>query len=67
MLDVHQLSKKAGNQLPRVLPQVTMDKVSTVTQNEILNVLVENEYGIPIAETGPHRSFFSELMDLVGS
>jgi len=60
------MSKKAGNQLPIVLPQVTVDKVLTVSQNEILNVLVENEHGIPIAPTGPHRPF-GELKNLVGS
>ena len=36
-----------------------MDKVSTITQNQILNVLVENERGTPIAQTGPHRPFLA--------
>ncbi len=37
-----------------------MNKVSTVTQNEILNVFARNEHGIALAQTGLRRSFLGE-------
>lgn len=51
--------KKGGNKLPIVLPQVTMNRVSNDTQNEIRNVFGENEHGIALAQTGMHRSFLA--------
>jgi antitoxin component of MazEF toxin-antitoxin module len=53
--------KKSGNELPIVLPQVTMNDVSNVAQNEILNVFVGNEHGIALAQTGLRRSFLGGL------
>lgn len=37
-----------------------MNKVSTVPQNEILNVFVRNEHGIALAQTRLRRSFLGE-------
>jgi len=46
-----------GNELPKLLPQVTVVKLLDVTESEILNVLGENEHGIAVAKGGVHRSF----------
>jgi hypothetical protein len=43
-----------------MLPQVTMDQVSLIPISEMLNVLMENEHGIPIAQADVHRSVLSE-------
>ena len=41
-----------------------MDQVSLIPRSEMLNVLMENEHGIPIAQAGVHRSFLSEPKNL---
>ena len=64
---MHPVSKTGGNHLPKVLPQVTMDKLSLIARSEMLNILMENEHGIPIAQAGVHRSLLSEPKNLVGS
>lgn len=53
-------SKKVGNELPIVLPQVTPNKVSSVTQNDKLSVFVGNEHGIPLAAGWSASPFVGE-------
>ena len=49
--------ERGGNELPKLLPQVTVVKLLDVPESEILNVFVENKHGIAVAKRGVHRSF----------
>ena len=64
MADMHPVCKTGGNHLPKVLPQVTIDQASLIPRSEMLNVLMENEHGIPIAQADVHRSVWSEPKNL---